>query len=447
MGQLEPSMRPYSATLIVSFLAWGTKLGFLLMTSSTLIDTCPQLPCDSTSEFHSGFFTSQSVPGDLELGSSLIAYEITDPFIDPSILPGFQDVVNGAEADGRQIVSAFGTTSVKKCTEFCNTFKQAYKSSFWTFSLEVLAGDGADTLVGKCYCYTTDVCISRGVPIYDDRSSPLKRSTTLTQIFVSGSLCTTEGHGDPYIVDAAHSLFDLPGAPNNQDALIGNRGLEGNDAFDSLLAEPGFALESDLIVAPKTENWIRKVSISWNMHTLALEVLEGFEGKYGFAEYMQRILLDGHPVFLSSAGESAKFELSEGTSIKVTWLVAEEPSGDNKVDKYEVSLGDVLTLVLSLKPNVEIIRSSGEVRVFFGVDLFHLSVDVRGVVGQTHSSDFVDRLEERRLMSSRVRGKYMEPGDNLKSFVDNYLVSDILVTDPQASHFVMDSLRARKLKM
>lgn len=404
------------------FLVLFLVVSSVQIASAGTLTTCPIFPCDKTVKYVYGFFVGETSDGSNspDLGPTCLSRTTTSPNL------------SGTSA-GQQSLAALPTTVVKDCVDFCNSYNRDSIANggklalYWTFELkQVTDNSGAMKLEGKCYCYSPDVCDKVGV-VFDDRSTPIARSSSWS-LFVTGNLCISGLSGDPHFTGADKSSFEFSGIPNNNYALLSDHDLQVNAFFGGRF-DDGKAL-----------NWIRKVGILWKTHTLVLEAREGPEWKYGNG-YMQRILVDNLPVVLTSAGESAAFSFADGVDIEVTWQLAEEPSGDDVVDKYEVRLGKLLNVALTLRPEVASLRTQEDGVVHFSVNFVGamLSKDVHGIIGQTYRPDFVGRLEKQNLVWSELLQKNVVPTENAEGFIDgrpeDYKVPHLLSTDCTVSRF------------
>jgi hypothetical protein len=132
------------------------------------------------------------------------------------------------------------------------------------------------------------------------------------------------------------------------------------------------------------------VGLLWGHHSIKFFAREGAAWQYNNG-YMSGMEVDGKRVSLSQAGDSISF--ADGR-IQLTWLAAKERSGDDEVDVYQVNIEGILTLRLTLRPEVASLRTSEDGLVHFNLDFvaLDLSDKAHGVLGQTYRSDHRDRL-------------------------------------------------------
>jgi Root cap len=140
----------------------------------------------------------------------------------------------------------------------------------------------------------------------------------------------------------------------------------------------------------KPLTWIRKVGILWGHHNLKFEARQGAEWRYG-AGYMANMEIDGETITLAQQGDSVSYS---GNKIRVEYVAAKKVDGDDEVDVYKVSVGDVLSMRLTLRPEVENLRTANDGVVHFDVEFssLDLSNNAHGVLGQTYRLDHTERL-------------------------------------------------------
>ena len=167
------------------------------------------------------------------------------------------------------------------------------------------------------------------------------------------------------------------GEPNNTFCLLSDPHLHINAFFGGRYGK----YEDN---KNKALTWIRKLGLLWGHHTVELAVREGARWQYD-GGYMGYIRVNGQEVKLSQAGDAMALA---GGEVEVTWLAARLESGDDLVDVYQVRMGDVLTLKVTLRPEVAQLRTEEDGVVHFSLELPHvdLSDSVHGVLGQVRVS-------------------------------------------------------------
>ena len=140
--------------------------------------------------------------------------------------------------------------------------------------------------------------------------------------------------------DGSH--FDFTGNPNSTYCLVSDAHLHVNAYYGGR-----FASDSQ-DAASKAMTWIRKVGILWGHHTIQLAAREGARWQYDNG-YMASIEVDGKLVALTRPGETVWFPVisdknrvakkdGAGNRIGITWVAAQEKSGDDLVDVYDVQV-------------------------------------------------------------------------------------------------------------
>eukprot|EP00271_Cylindrocystis_brebissonii_P001161 TRINITY_DN11465_c2_g1_i1.p1 TRINITY_DN11465_c2_g1~~TRINITY_DN11465_c2_g1_i1.p1 ORF type:complete len:323 (+),score=90.40 TRINITY_DN11465_c2_g1_i1:162-1130(+) len=238
------------------------------------------------------------------------------------------------------------------------------------------------------------------------------------------------GKGEPHFHGADSSRFDFSGVPDTTYTLFTDADLHVNAYFGGRYGQWGKDSHHAI-------TWMRKIAIFQGHHTLVLEAREGAEAAYG-SGYMARMSFDGQEFTLSQAGEVA--ELADG--IKVTWTAAKEQSVDDLVDVYEVEIPGLLKMMLTLRPEVALLRTAEDGTVHFAVDVasIKLSSVAHGILGQTYRADHAGRFESVPQVWSELLQTFMVAAPNAEGFLDgkaaDYATSGLLKTDSPVSRFV-----------
>lgn len=178
-------------------------------------------------------------------------------------------------------------------------------------------------------------------------------------------------------------LLKSIGEPGNNYCLLSDKHIHLNAYFGGRFDKWG-----DNPTKPLT--WIRKLGILWGEHTITLSAREGASWQYD-SGYMSKMEVDGVEVVLRKEGESVSLVNGE---IEISWLAAKMNSGDDLVDVYLVKVGKALLMRLTLRPEIEMLRTPEDGIVHFNVEIpkSDFSDSVHGVMGQTFRSDHRFRL-------------------------------------------------------
>eukprot|EP00475_Leptophrys_vorax_P021283 TRINITY_DN289_c0_g6_i1.p1 TRINITY_DN289_c0_g6~~TRINITY_DN289_c0_g6_i1.p1 ORF type:complete len:340 (-),score=7.25 TRINITY_DN289_c0_g6_i1:96-1115(-) len=241
--------------------------------------------------------------------------------------------------------------------------------TYWQF--EPYA-DGSGAL---CTCYGEEVCKDKH---YID---PTRDNGNRPEMILVGKICPTNGTGDPHFVGADMSRFDFTGRPGEDYALISDAHVAVHAHFDGRWGE--------WMGRNKALTWMRKIGILWGHHSIVFEAREGWAADYR-SGYLQRLVVDSEELKLKP-GQTVS--LYEG-QIELTWVTAKRFDRGEYVDEYSVRVGDVLTVLLTLRPEIQMMRTEDDGLVHFTVDVLSakLSANVHGVLGQTYRPDFAGRL-------------------------------------------------------
>ncbi|CAI5975632.1 unnamed protein product [Closterium sp. NIES-65] len=283
------------------------------------------------------------------------------------------------------------------------------------------------TTGGLCSCFGAAACNGRRFvhPSEDDSNLPAVN-------FV-GKICPANGTGDPHFVGADGSRFDFSGRPGEDYALISDVHVAVNAHFGGRWGE----WEG----RNKALTWMRKISILWGHHSIVFEAREGWESGYRNG-YLQRLSVDSDDVKLGLPGSHLDVASFFDGQVELRWAAAKKPAKGELVDEYEVRIGDVLSLRLTLRPEIAVLRTDDDGVVHFTVDVLSakLSPNVHGVLGQTFRPDFIGRLERQKLVWSNLFKTQVVPGDNAEGFidgtVDDYRCTDLAHSDCVFCRFV-----------
>ncbi|CAI7920003.1 unnamed protein product [Closterium sp. NIES-54] len=202
--------------------------------------------------------------------------------------------------------------------------------------------------------------------------------------FFVGKVCDGNVTGDPHFVGADKSRFDFSGQPGENFALI-------SDAHIAVTAYFGGRVEKEWMGQKnKVMTWMRNIAILWGHHSVVFEARPGPDSEYG-AGYLKAIYVDGEKTSLSFPGE--KMYLFDG-SVEMKWVDARKKVGDDLVDIYEITVAEIITLRLILRPEIKLMRTKDDGLVHFTIEVVsaQLSANVHGVLGQTYRPDFAGRL-------------------------------------------------------
>ncbi|GJP32902.1 hypothetical protein CLOM_g17487 [Closterium sp. NIES-68] len=283
------------------------------------------------------------------------------------------------------------------------------------------------TTGGLCTCYGEEVCKDKHF------IDPARDNGVRPEFIYVGKICPANGTGDPHFVGADSSRFDFSGRPGEDYALISDAHVAVQAHFDGRWGK----WEG----RNKALTWMRQISILWGHHTIVFEARTGWAADYRTG-YLQRLVVDSEEVKLGVPGshlESASFFDGQ---VDIKWAAAKKVLGDDLVDEYEVRIGDILALRLTLRPEIAMLRTEDDGLVHFTVDVMSakLSPNVHGVLGQTYRPDFAGRLGKQKLVYSELFKTYVVPGDNAEGFidgtVDDYKCSDLTHSDCTFCRFV-----------
>lgn len=236
--------------------------------------------------------------------------------------------------------------------------------------------------------------------------------------------------GDPHFTGADNSHFDFTGEPGNNYCLLSDSHVHVNAYYGGRFDRWG-----DNPHKPLT--WIRKLGIMWGEHTITLAAREGARWQYDEG-YMSQIEVDGDSVKLNQAGDSASFA---NGAIEISWMAAKLPSADDLVDVYTVKVAQVLLMRLTLRPEVELLRTAEDGVVHFTVELPTADVSnmAHGVLGQTFRSDRRFKLSKQNLVFDKLLNAEVVPGENAEGFLEgkaaDYKASGLLNADCKVARF------------
>lgn len=300
------------------------------------------------------------------------------------------------------------------------------EAKYWMFEETCLEASG-----GTCTCYAKSQCDGPNAYTSDWMQGATGRGSDyeVPANFTVGELCDPGHKGDPHFSGADGSHYDFSGRPNRHYALVSDLHLQVNGYFGGRYARWGNRL--------KSLTWIRSVGIMFGHHTAVLDARTGPDAEYGAQGYLSGVTVDGKAVELKVPGTT--LALWEGASMK--WVAARQQSGDDFVDVFDVTIAGVATLRLTMRPEVEVLRTPRDGTVHFGLNILRseFSPAVHGVLGQTYRKDFAGRLAKQELVWSDLLQVMMVPGDNAEGFVDgsvdDYQVSDLLKADCKLCQF------------
>lgn len=288
-----------------------------------------------------------------------------------------------------------------------------------------------------CYLFGCGVCGSSKSFSKDARFGSKK--------YVSGGgpglrYCSGGVKGDPHFHGADDSNFDFTGVPGTSYCLISDSHIHVNAHYGGRYDRWGNETSKPL-------TWIRQIGILWGHHTVKLAVREGARWEYDHG-YMASMEVDGEPVSLAQEGDSLT---SAGGAIRIRWVAAKRRDADDLVDVYEVNVGDVLLVRLTLRPEVAILRTSTDAVVHFDVEfpMADLSEGVHGVLGQTYRSDHKGRISHQALEHDDVLGVDVVKGRNAEGFLDgeveDYASTSLLKADCKVARFVRATAREEEM--
>ncbi|CAI5470835.1 unnamed protein product [Closterium sp. Yama58-4] len=287
---------------------------------------------------------------------------------------------------------------------------------------------------GICTCFNADACV-------DEWS------------FSPAWMEPAEGLGTDRVEPASNWTFTLPsllppvapsGRPNRNYALISDAHVHVNAFFGGrygVWANHAKAL-----------TWIRSLAVMTGHHLLILDARRGASAEYGNG-YLARMVVDGGVREIDTPGTSA--QLWPGAEL--AWVVGGKRDGNDLIDVYELRVANVVTLRVTLRPEIAAMRTAtdGTVHMSIGVDWASLSPSVHGVLGQTFRPDFIGRLAQQKLVHSDLLHEDVVPGDNAEGFIDgtvkDYQVSALSKADCRFCRFaraqLVDEEMARALEL
>ncbi|CAI5950320.1 unnamed protein product [Closterium sp. NIES-65] len=283
------------------------------------------------------------------------------------------------------------------------------------------------TTGGLCTCYGEEVCKDKHFV------DPTKDNGVRPEFIYVGKICPANGTGDPHFVGADLSRFDFSGRPGEDYSLISDAHVAVQAHFDGRWGE----WEG----RNKALTWMRQISVLWGHHTIVFEARQGWAADYRTG-YLQRLVVDNEEVKLGVPGSHLEAASFFDGQVEIKWVAAKKPVKDDLVDEYEIRISDILALRLTLRPEIEMLRTDEDGLVHFTVDVMSakLSPNVHGVLGQTYRPDFAGRLEKQKLVYSELFKTYVVPGDNAEGFidgtVDDYKCSDLTHSDCAFCRFV-----------
>ncbi|CAI5514792.1 unnamed protein product [Closterium sp. Naga37s-1] len=287
---------------------------------------------------------------------------------------------------------------------------------------------------GVCSCYDEGVCTQNHynpdntMDFFFDSTNDYQPPSE----FFVGKVCDGNVTGDPHFVGADKSRFDFSGQPSENFALISDAHIAVNAYFGGRVEKEWMGQKN------KVMTWMRNIAILWGHHSVVFEARPGADSEYG-AGYLKAIYVDGEKTSLSFPGE--KMYLFDG-SVELKWVDARKKVGDDLVDIYEISVAEIITLRLILRPEIKLMRTKNDGLVHFTIEVVsaQLSANVHGVLGQTYRPDFAGRLEKQTLVWSKLLKAYVVPGDNAEGFIDgtweDYKTSELMRSDCNYCRFV-----------
>eukprot|EP00475_Leptophrys_vorax_P025755 TRINITY_DN36015_c0_g2_i3.p1 TRINITY_DN36015_c0_g2~~TRINITY_DN36015_c0_g2_i3.p1 ORF type:complete len:440 (-),score=22.80 TRINITY_DN36015_c0_g2_i3:157-1476(-) len=391
-----------------------------LLVNVALADVCPTYVC-GPGNYKVGKFNDPKTP--------LNPRAIPDPLIEAYFTAG--QMYNYAQYN---ITDEKISNPQLECYKLCVGFNSklpmnensANKAKYWMFEETCLDATG-----GICTCHNKLTCKddSSYNSSYTQPAWGVGRDDyEVTANYTTGEICDGKDKGDPHFTGADGSHYDFSGRPNRNYALISDSHFQMNGFFGGRYSR----WAGDV----KALTWIRSIGIMVGHHTLVLEARRGPSAEY-LNGYLARVVADGVPVEITVPGTTV--ELWEGASIR--WEAARLLSGTDLVDVYDVKIGEVATVRLTLRPEVKNLRTATDGAVHFGLDILNsaFSGAVHGVLGQTFRPDFQGRVAQHKLVWSELLQVMMVPGDNAEGFLDggmdDYEVADLLKTDCKFCHF------------
>jgi hypothetical protein len=233
--------------------------------------------------------------------------------------------------------------------------------------------------VADCYLFGCGICNSA---TSFDPDAKFRSKNYISGAGPGINDCTSGVKGDPHFRGADNSHFDFTGLPDRHYCLISDSHVHVNAYYGGRYGQWGNETHKAL-------TWIRKVGILWGHHTLKFEAREGAEWRYG-SGYMANIEIDGESVQLAQ-GDSISYA---GDKIRIKFVAAKRRDGDDQIDVYEVTVDGVLSMRLTLRPEVENLRTSTDGVVHFDLEFPKVDVsnNAHGVLGQTYRLDHSERL-------------------------------------------------------
>eukprot|EP00897_Mesotaenium_endlicherianum_P001504 jgi/Mesen1/1381/ME000013S00871 len=340
-----------------------------------------------------------------------------------------------------------GTVKLKALNLPVDVTVQANLCNFFSFN--------PDTL--ECVLFDCGVCtdgksfIPAGNLVTDLVGGLLGGSNNALKNVRSGSLgrlsCKSSGvTGDPHFSGADGSHFDFSGYPGETYCLVSDAHVHINAFYGGRYGTWGENTN-------KSMTWIRKVAILWGHHTVVLEARQGARWQYD-SGYMANMEVDGERVHLGVEGDVAHFVDGQ---VALKWESARTRSGDDDVDVYSVTIGDVMVGKFTVRPEVAHLRTATDGVVHFSMHLPKLQVSgsAHGVLGQTYRPDHADRIGRQQLVHSDLLNADVVPGDNAEGFLDAdvaaYRSSSLLSADCAVTRFVrgtsLDSESAKAIEL
>eukprot|EP00475_Leptophrys_vorax_P012252 TRINITY_DN18667_c0_g2_i2.p1 TRINITY_DN18667_c0_g2~~TRINITY_DN18667_c0_g2_i2.p1 ORF type:complete len:572 (-),score=-18.39 TRINITY_DN18667_c0_g2_i2:521-2236(-) len=316
----------------------------------------------------------------------------------------------------------------RDCYRLCAGYNANRKPSetevkYWMFEETCLESNG-----GTCTCYAKSQCDSPNA--YSDHwdqgpkgSSAGGGDYQVAANFSVGELCDPGHKGDPHFTGADGSHYDFSGRPNRNYAIVSDLHLQVNGYFGGRYARWGNRI--------KSLTWIRSVGIMFGHHTAVLDARTGPDAEYDTDGYLAKVTADGKVLELKAPGTVVT--LWDGATLK--WVAGRQRSGDDYVDVFDVTIAGVVTLRMTLRPEVESLRTPRDGTVHFGLNVLEseFSPAVHGILGQTYRNEFAGRLAHQKLEWSSLLQTMVVPGDNAEGFidgsVDEYEVTGLLKSD------------------
>lgn len=405
---------------------WSFALLVLLPAVQAYIGECPPFKCTlpyankANGDWYNGMFVDRDAPYDPanDDDDGRVAYY----YFDPNDFPDSFPEITGGTLNNAQMACA------QACTLRWNLEGGQPKAQYWMFEQTCDWGVG-----GQCTCLGEDTCTG---PYWSDdwyipeRFGQFPRTSAE---YSTGKLCDTSGHGDPHFQGADGSHFDFSGVPNRAYSLISDSHVQVNAFLGGRMAKWDNRV--------KALTWMRKISIMWGHHVAVLAARPGADGDY-MTGYLDSIMVDGEPL-LPRAHETVS---AVNGDFSVTWEGVRIKNGRDWVDELVVEVKNVLSLRLTVRPEVRNLRTHGDAVIHFTLKLqnANLSLNAHGVLGQTYRPDFVGRLAKQELVFSKLLNTMVVPGDNADGFIDgvpeDYEVKDLERADCNLCRFARGTM-------